>query len=174
MLSSMKVLFFSKFMSSKQKQLSESVNSFSKFITVFFPSESHNHEATTTGSNFSRHPILDFAPSDDHNSDNSQNQTNQVPYNASSIHSETQNTSDHSVASENTPVQNQHSQTSQTTPKLNPSHPMITKAKARIFKPKAYNTQKALSLETPSSVEALSDKNLKLAIQDEFDALIKN
>ena len=37
---------------------------------------------------------------------------------------------------------------------------MITRAKARIFKHKVYNTEKALSLETPSSVaEALSDSN---------------
>ena len=63
----------------------------------------------------------------------------------------------------------------QTTPKFNPSHSMITKAKAGIFKPKAYNTEKALSLETPSSVaEALSYSNWKLAMQDEFNALIKN
>ncbi|KAH9687883.1 Integrase catalytic domain-containing protein [Citrus sinensis] len=72
-------------------------------------------------------------------------------------------------------VQNQNSETSQTTPKLNSSYPMITRAKAGIFKPKAYNTEKALYLETPSSVaEALSDRNWKLAMQDEFDALIKN
>ena len=52
---------------------------------------------------------------------------------------------------------------------------MITRAKAGNFKPKSYNTEKVLSLETPSSVaEALSDKNWNLAMQDEFDALIKN
>ena len=52
---------------------------------------------------------------------------------------------------------------------------MITRAKAGIFKPKAYNTEKALSLETLSSVaEALSYSNWKLAMQDEFNALIKN
>ena len=84
----------SKFMSSKQNQLPESVNSFSKFIIISFPSENHSHEAITASSNFFEHPILDFAPSDYQNSDNSQNQTNQVPYNVSNIHSETQNTSD--------------------------------------------------------------------------------
>ena len=52
---------------------------------------------------------------------------------------------------------------------------MIIRAKVGIFKPKVYNTEKALSLETPSSVaEVLSDNNWKLTMQDEFNALIKN
>lgn len=52
---------------------------------------------------------------------------------------------------------------------------MITRAKAGIFKPKIFNTQKTLSLETPSSVaEALNDQNWKQAIQEEFNALIRN
>lgn len=52
---------------------------------------------------------------------------------------------------------------------------MITRAKAGIFKPKIFNTQKTLSLETPSSVaEALNDQNWKQAMQEEFNALIRN
>ncbi|KAH9802307.1 hypothetical protein KPL71_001337 [Citrus sinensis] len=164
-----------KFMNSKQNQLYKSLNSFSKFITVSFPSESHSHEATTASSNSSENPIKDVIHSDDQDSDNSHNQTTPVPNSVSNTHSETQNTSDYSVALENTEVQNQNPKMSQTTPKLNPSHPMITRAKAGIFKPKTYNIEKALSLETPSSVvEALSDKNWKLAMHDEFHALIKN
>ena len=52
---------------------------------------------------------------------------------------------------------------------------MITRAKAGIFKPKAYNREKALSLDTPSSVtEALNDQNWKLTMQDKFNALMNN
>lgn len=52
---------------------------------------------------------------------------------------------------------------------------MITRAKAGIFKPKIFNTQKTLSLETRSSVvETLNDQNWKQAMQEEFNALIRN
>ena len=95
-----------KFMNSKQNQLSESLNSFSKFITVSFPSESHNHEATTTSSNSSENPILDVTPSDDQDSNNSHNQTTPVPNSVLNTHSKTQNTLNYSIAPENTEVQN--------------------------------------------------------------------
>lgn len=99
-------------MSSKQNQLYESLTSLTKFITIFFPFESHIHEATTTRSNSSEHLIPGFTPSNDQNSDNSHNQTNQVPYNISNTHSETQNTSDHSIAPENTTAHNQNPEVS--------------------------------------------------------------
>ncbi|KAH9651886.1 retrovirus-related pol polyprotein from transposon RE1 [Citrus sinensis] len=53
------------------------------------------------------------------------------------------------------------------------THHMITRAKAGIFKPKAFVTShNSLKPNTPS--EALSDPNWKAAMQAEYDALIKN
>ncbi|KAH9682999.1 retrovirus-related pol polyprotein from transposon RE1 [Citrus sinensis] len=53
------------------------------------------------------------------------------------------------------------------------THHMITRAKAGIFKPKAFLTShNSLEPNTPS--EALSDPNWKAAMQTEYDALIKN
>ncbi|KAH9686972.1 retrovirus-related pol polyprotein from transposon RE1 [Citrus sinensis] len=53
------------------------------------------------------------------------------------------------------------------------THPMITRAKAGIFKPKAFLTAHN-SLEPSNIGEALSDSKWKAAMQDEFDALIRN
>ncbi|KAH9697122.1 retrovirus-related pol polyprotein from transposon RE2 [Citrus sinensis] len=53
------------------------------------------------------------------------------------------------------------------------THPMITRAKAGIFKPKAFLTAHN-SLEPSNVDEALSDSKWKAAMQDEFDALIRN
>lgn len=51
---------------------------------------------------------------------------------------------------------------------------MIIKARADIFK-SIYNTEKALSLETPSSVaEVLNDTGWKITMQEEFNALTRN
>ena len=52
---------------------------------------------------------------------------------------------------------------------------MITRAKNGILKPKTYNTEKSLSLDTPSSVaEALNNHKWKQAMQEEFNALMRN
>ncbi|KAH9801545.1 retrovirus-related pol polyprotein from transposon RE1 [Citrus sinensis] len=53
------------------------------------------------------------------------------------------------------------------------THPMITRAKAGIFKPKAFLTAHN-SLEPSNVDEALSDSKWKAAMQAEFDALIRN
>ncbi|KAH9750213.1 retrovirus-related pol polyprotein from transposon RE1 [Citrus sinensis] len=53
------------------------------------------------------------------------------------------------------------------------THPMITRAKAGIFKPKAFLTAHN-SLEPSNISEAFSDSKWKAAMQDEFDALIRN
>ncbi|KAH9723193.1 retrovirus-related pol polyprotein from transposon RE1 [Citrus sinensis] len=54
-----------------------------------------------------------------------------------------------------------------------PNHPMITRAKAGIFKPKAFLTSHN-SLEPSTVDEALSDSKWKAAMQLEFDALTRN
>ena len=52
---------------------------------------------------------------------------------------------------------------------------MTTRAKNGIFKPKTYNTEKSLSLDRPSSVaEALNNHKWKQAMQEEFNALMRN
>lgn len=52
---------------------------------------------------------------------------------------------------------------------------MITRAKVGIFKHKMFNTQKTLSLEIPSSAtEALTDLKWKQAMQENFNALMRN
>lgn len=56
---------------------------------------------------------------------------------------------------------------------LMPNHPMITIAKAIIFKPKAFLTTHN-SLETSIVTEALSDPKWKDAMQLEYDALTRN
>ncbi|KAH9769752.1 retrovirus-related pol polyprotein from transposon RE2 [Citrus sinensis] len=61
---------------------------------------------------------------------------------------------------------------SQSKPTLS-THKMITRAKAGIFKPKAYLTYHN-SLEPSTISEALSDPKWKAAMQTEYDALIKN
>ncbi|KAH9663756.1 retrovirus-related pol polyprotein from transposon RE1 [Citrus sinensis] len=53
------------------------------------------------------------------------------------------------------------------------THPIITRAKAGIFKPKAFLTAHN-SLEPFNGGKALSDSKWKAAMQDEFDALIRN
>ena len=164
-----------KFIKSNQNKPYESFNSFSKFITVTFPSESHSHEAPAARLNSFENEIHDLTLPNDRDSDNNYNQILPEQNITSNLHTEIQDTSKYSSAPKHSEAQNQNTEITQTTHKINPSHPMITRAKAGIFKPKAYNTKKALSLETPSNVaEALSDNNWKLAMQDEFNALIKN
>lgn len=51
---------YPKFISSKLAQSSKPINTFSKFITVSFPSESHSHEVTSAGSNSSENPIQEI------------------------------------------------------------------------------------------------------------------
>ena len=52
---------------------------------------------------------------------------------------------------------------------------MKTRVKNGIFKSKLYNTEKSLSLDTPSSVaEALNNHKWKQAMQEEFSALMRN
>ena len=97
---------YPKFINSKQNQSSESLNSFSKFIIVTFSSESHSHEATTARSKSSENAIQNFTFPNDQDPDNYHNQTHPVPNNVSNIHSEIQDTLDHSGATENTEVQN--------------------------------------------------------------------
>lgn len=63
-----------------------------------------------------------------------------------------------------------------TIPKIKPTtsiHPMTTRDKAGIFKPKAYLTSHN-SLEPTIVSEALSDPKWEAAMQTEYDALIKN
>ena len=147
------------FIYSKPKQSVEFTNTFSKFLTVSFPSESHSHEATIAGVNSSDIPILEITPND-LSSDNNNEITCPVLNNASNPQSETQNPSNYSITPGNNNLQNQTPDISQSTPQRKPSHSMITRSKAGIFKPKAFNTEKALSLDTPSSVtEALNDQN---------------
>ena len=66
-----------------------------------------------------------------------------------------------------TPVSNSQSNT------ITSTHHMITRAKADIFKPKAFFISHN-SLEPNTPYEALSDPNWKAAMQTEYDALIKN
>ena len=55
-----------------------------------------------------------------------------------------------------------------------PSHPMVTRSKAGIFKPKLYqiSTQPQTTLPL-NTLEALKEPNWKKAIEDEYNALIK-
>ena len=147
------------FMCTEPKQLVEPTNTFSKFLTVSFPSESHSHEATIAGVNSSDNPILEITPND-LSSDNNNEITCSVLNKASNAQSETQNLSNCSVTPGHNNLQNQTPDISQSTPQHKPSHSMITRAKVGIFTPKAFNTEKALSLDTPSSVtKALNDQN---------------
>ena len=162
-------------MCTEPKQSVELSNTFSKFLTVSFPSESHSHEATTAGVNPSDSQNLEITPSNDLSSDNNNEITCSVLNNTSNAQSNTQNPSNYSDTFGTNHIQDQTPEMPQVTPQLKPSHPMITRAKAGIFKPKVFNIEKALSLDTPSSVtEALNDQNWKLAMQDEFNALINN
>ncbi|KAH9704463.1 retrovirus-related pol polyprotein from transposon RE1 [Citrus sinensis] len=163
------------FMCTEPKQLVELTNTFSKFLTVSFPSKSHSHEATAAGVNPSDNQNLEITPPNDLSSDNNNEITCSLLNNASNAQSGTQNPSNYSVTSGNNHLQNQTPEMPQVTPQLKSSHPIITRAKAGTFKPKVFNTEKTLSLDTPSSVtEALNDHNWKLAMQDEFNALINN
>ena len=56
-----------------------------------------------------------------------------------------------------------------------PSHPIVTRFKARIFKPKLYqiSTQPQTALPLNTS-EALKEPSWKMAMEDEYNALIKN
>ena len=63
-------------------------------------------------------------------------------------------------------------QSSQPKP-IHSTHKMITRAKAGIFKPKAYLTDHN-SLEPSIVSEALSDLKWKAAMQSEYDVLIQN
>lgn len=59
----------------------------------------------------------------------------------------------------------------------NLGHQMITRSKAGIFKPKAYTSQQIDELATVEPIsadEALASINWKSAMQDEYDALMKN
>ena len=56
-----------------------------------------------------------------------------------------------------------------------PSHPMVTRSKAGIFKPKIY--QASIQPQTalpPNTSEALKEPNWKKAMEDEYNALLKN
>lgn len=58
-------------------------------------------------------------------------------------------------------------------PLLSNTHPMVTRSKVGIFKPKVYTTE--LSLVEPKDVyEALLVPSWKKAVDEEFQALIKN
>nr|KYP36386.1 Retrovirus-related Pol polyprotein from transposon TNT 1-94 [Cajanus cajan] len=60
--------------------------------------------------------------------------------------------------------------TSETTQLLENQHPMITRAKAGVFKPKVF-----LATSEPTTVvQALETKHWKQAMQDEYNALMKN
>ncbi|KAH9779268.1 retrovirus-related pol polyprotein from transposon RE1 [Citrus sinensis] len=63
--------------------------------------------------------------------------------------------------------------TSPSRPSLSSAHPMITRAKAGVFKPKAFLTAHN-SLEPSSVDEALADPKWQAAMQLEYDALIQN
>ena len=107
-------------------------------------------------------------PSNEQNPDNIFDQTN-------SMHDSESNTHESPQTSFPSEPNNQIRETSQPTYQTRPSHPMTTRAKNGIFKPKTYNTEKSLSLDTPSSVaDALNNHKWKQAMQEEFNALMRN
>lgn len=71
------------------------------------------------------------------------------------------------------PVQTQHPLPLTQYKPLISTHKMITRAKAGIFKPKAFITN-YYSLEPSTTSEALFDPKWKAAIYEEYDTLIKN
>ncbi|KAH9714583.1 hypothetical protein KPL71_020707 [Citrus sinensis] len=91
------------------------------------------------------------------------------------MHDSENNTHESPQNSSSSEPNNQIPETSQPTYQPRPSHPMTTRAKNGIFKPKTYNTEKSLSLDTPSSVaDALNNHKWKQAMQEEFNALMRN
>ncbi|KAH9745735.1 retrovirus-related pol polyprotein from transposon RE2 [Citrus sinensis] len=93
-----------------------------------------------------------------------------------SLNSQSENTSHYPSSSAQIPLSHPSFPTpipNSQTKSIASSHHMITRAKAGIFKPKAFLTShNNLEPNTPS--EALSDPNWKAAMQAEYDALIKN
>ena len=56
-----------------------------------------------------------------------------------------------------------------------PSHPMITRSKVEIFKPKIYQIYTQIQSSLPKNTcEALKEPKWKKAIEDEYNALMKN
>ena len=56
-----------------------------------------------------------------------------------------------------------------------PSHPMITRSKAGIFKPKLFQTSVQLQYSLPNNTsEALKEPKWRRAMEDEYNALMKN
>ena len=158
----------SNFMTPESTHTPELINTFSKFLSISFPAATQNHEATAASTS-----SLDDTTSSDnlpneHNPDNNIDQIN-------SIYESENNTHEYTQTSFLSEPNNQIPESSQPTHQPRPSHPMTTRAKNGIFKPKVYNTEKSLSLDTPSSVaDALNNHKWKQAMQEEFNALMRN
>ncbi|KAH9726484.1 retrovirus-related pol polyprotein from transposon RE2 [Citrus sinensis] len=158
------------FMVSKSTHTLEPANTFSKFISVSFPSKTQNYEVTTASTSSLEDKTNLDDPSNEQNPDNNINQINSMHDNEINTPESPQTSfSNHSEPNTQIP------ETSQPTYQPGPSHPMKTRVKNGIFKSKLYNTEKSLSLDTPSSVaEALNNHKWKQAMQEEFSALMRN
>ena len=158
------------FIVSKSTRTPEPANTFSKFISISFPSETQNYEVIAASTSSLEDTTNLDDPSNEQNPNNNLEQINSMHDNEIST-PESQQTSFSNHFEPNTQIP----ETSQPIYQPGPSHPMTTRAKNGIFKPKLYNTEKSLSLDTPSSVaEALNNHQWKQAMQEEFSALMRN
>lgn len=128
-------------MVSKSVHSPESTNTLSKFITVYFQSESQGYEATIAGSNTSEGTNSLNALRNDQLIDNNISQKNLINKNILFTHISPDTSSNNQLEPEN-----QMPQIPQPTPQPKPIHLMITRAKTGIFKSKIYSTEKSLSL----------------------------
>lgn len=156
-------------MISKSFYFPEYTNTISQFITISFPSENQSNKAPVADSNNSENTNSPHTLPNDQNPDNNTSQTHSQNDNVSNSHASPK------TSSNQPEPKNQMPENHQPTPQRMSTHPIITRAKTGICKPKIYNTEKALSLETPSSVaKALNDIRWKNAMQEEFNVLTRN
>ncbi|KAH9698856.1 retrovirus-related pol polyprotein from transposon RE1 [Citrus sinensis] len=144
-----------------------------------FSSNQETFEASTAEDEAQSHHFSDHSSPDSHNTtfDASPSQTHFQPSTIAASHTEqsllspssTQQPSPSPLQS----IQPSPIQSIQPSQHSLPNHPMITRAKAGIFKPKAFLTSHN-SLEPSTVDEALSDPKWKTAMQLEFDALTSN
>lgn len=140
----------------------ESTNTIGKFIIISFLSKSQNHETTEANTRAYEDILGQNISPNDQTPKNNISPTNSTDDNISMIHTSFQPSSNHPFEPDNSihETQNRVLNIPQPTPQPISTRPMITRVQVGICKPKTFNTQKTLSLDTPLSVvEELTDKN---------------
>ncbi|KAJ4720471.1 Retrovirus-related Pol polyprotein from transposon TNT 1-94 [Melia azedarach] len=146
-----------RFKDSHKLMMSEPTTSLNHFHSVFIQSETHNQGNNT----IDRDALVNTPPT-------AEDQT-QVCQQDTSITHNSETTS--------TPSHIPETQEPQPTQNLLPTHPMITRAKAGIFKPKVYVSVTSEPIEAnvpPDVIAALSDPRWTKAMEEEINALARN